>query len=85
MIYAAIYILGYFISIFVLKRYAVYMAIPDYDVSSESDWTSDDYDSNAKAYTAFSTIWPIFYTVYGIYGMHILFVKLTKWILNEKK
>ena len=63
------YVLGFFISIYVLHRFKDVLEVNDYDPPHVPYY--DDYSSNAQAYASFSTIWPIFWVV-----------KLLFWIGN---
>ena len=58
MIFLAIYIIGYFASLWAMHTFKKELDIDSYD---NTDPWSDDYDSNAEAYTTMSFVWPLFW------------------------
>lgn len=58
MIWIAIYIVGYFASLWAMHTYKKQLDIDDYD---HTDPWPDDYESNAEAYTTMSFVWPLFW------------------------
>ena len=79
-----IYIIGYFFSLLFLKKYAKKMGFGDYD-EPKTYTNCDDWNSNASAWTAFSIIWPIFYSIGFIVFACKSLVKLTKIITKNEK
>ena len=59
MIFLAIYIIGYFASLWAMHTYKKQLDIDDYD-NKDLLWP-DDYDSNAEAYLTMSFAWPFFW------------------------
>ncbi len=57
MIFLAIYIIGYFASLWAMHTFKNQLDINHYDPPHD-EWY-DDYDSNAQAYAAMSFAWPI--------------------------
>ena len=54
-----IYVLGFFVSLWVLHAFKNELGVNDYDPPHPDYY--DDYDSNAEAYASFSLMWPIFW------------------------
>lgn len=59
MIFLAIYIIGYFASLWALHAFKNELDINHYDPPHEPYY--DDYNSNAEAYLSISFAWPIFW------------------------
>jgi hypothetical protein len=82
LIILAIYVVGFFLSLLFLIKYASKFELDGYD-KEKTYATMDDYSSNASAYTAFSTVWPIFYLI----GIFVLLsrgiVMFTQYIINK--
>jgi hypothetical protein len=53
----AIYIIGYFASLWAMHTYKKELDIDNYN---EDPWP-DDYESNVEAYAAMSFLWPLFW------------------------
>jgi hypothetical protein len=75
-----VYVLGFFLSILVLKKYAKQWDMDGYD-PPHGDYY-DDYSSNAEAYMSWSLGWPIFWLFTGIFGFFSLLKKLVQKILD---
>jgi len=75
-----IYVLGFFLSILTLKKYAKTMGMDCYDPPHGSYY--DDYSSNAQAYMSFSLAWPIFWAFWVIFGFFSLLKNLVQKILD---
>jgi hypothetical protein len=59
MIFLAIYIIGYFASLWAMHSYKKQLGIDDYEPPHDEYY--DDYESNAEAYVIISFIWPLFW------------------------
>jgi hypothetical protein len=59
MVFLAIYIIGYFVSLWAMHTFKNELDINSYD-PPHYDWY-DDYDSNTSAYVTISFIWPLFW------------------------
>ena len=59
MIFLAIYIIGYFASLWAMHTFKKELDIDSYNPPYEDYY--DDYDSNAEAYTTMSFVWPLFW------------------------
>ena len=59
MINLAIYIIGYFASLWAMHTFKKELDIDSYD-PPHHQWDSD-YDSNIEAYSTFSFMWPLFW------------------------
>jgi hypothetical protein len=59
MIFLAIYIIGYFASLWAMHTYKKQLDIDDYHSSNGS--IADDFNSNAEAYVIMSFAWPFFW------------------------
>lgn len=59
MIFLAIYIIGYFASLWAMHTFKKELDIDSYDPPHEPYY--DDYDSNAEAYLSISFAWPLFW------------------------
>jgi len=59
MIFLAIYIIGYFASLWAMHAYKKQLGIDDYEPPHDEYY--DDYESNAEAYVIISFIWPLFW------------------------
>jgi hypothetical protein len=59
MVFLAIYIIGYFVSLWAMHTFKNELDINSYDPPHD-DWY-DDYDSNSEAYTTMSFAWPLFW------------------------
>ncbi len=72
------YIIGYFITLFLLSKYGKSKLGIDYD--KEKTYVNyDDWDSNAQAFTVFCIVWPLVYVILIILGI----LKLLTWISNK--
>lgn len=63
LIFLAIYIIGYFASLWAMHTYKKQLDIDDYDNIKPEDLWPDDYESNVEAYTTMSFAWPIFWFI----------------------
>jgi len=72
------YVIGYFLSIIILKRFRHILDIPDYNSYPKYD----EYSSNAQAYTMWSIVWPLFWVLKIIVLLFEKLINLTKYILN---
>jgi hypothetical protein len=61
MIFLAIYIIGYFASLWAMHTFKKELDIDHYDNTDPKDLWPDDYESNAQAYTTMSFAWPLFW------------------------
>ena len=59
--FATIYALGFVASIWFLNKYGKVFGL-DYDIP-KTYANMDDWENNHQAYTAFSLMWPVFYTI----------------------
>jgi hypothetical protein len=59
MIFLAIYIIGYFASLWAMHSYKKQLGVDDYEPPHDEYY--DDYESNAEAYVIISFIWPLFW------------------------
>ena len=59
MIFLAIYIIGYFASLWAMHSYKKQLGIDDYEPPHDEYY--DDYESNAEAYVIISFIWQLFW------------------------
>jgi hypothetical protein len=59
MIFLAIYIIGYFASLWAMHTYKKQLGVDDYEPPHDEYY--DDYESNAEAYVIISFIWPLFW------------------------
>ena len=59
MIFLAIYIIGYFASLWAMHTFKKELDIDSYDPPHCEYY--DDYNSNAEAYLSFSFVWPLFW------------------------
>ena len=79
------YIIGYFIgfvlSLLFLSQFGKKIGWGDYDPPHNDDYY-DDYTSNASAYFAFSTMWPLFYLGNIIGFIYRTFIELYKKIIK---
>ena len=69
-----IYLIGFFLTLTFLKYYGVKIGF-DYD-KQENSW--DDWDSNAQAYTAFSTFWFAVVPMWIAVGIGVAIYKFCK-------
>jgi hypothetical protein len=60
MIFLAIYIIGYFASLWAMHTFKKQLDIDDYDTDPQNKWP-DDYESNSEAYVSISFAWPFFW------------------------
>lgn len=58
-IFLAIYIIGYFASLWAMHTYKKQLGVDDYEPPHDEYY--DDYESNAEAYVIISFIWPLFW------------------------
>jgi hypothetical protein len=61
MIFLAIYIIGYFASLWAMHTFKKQLDLDSYDNRNPEDLWPDDYDSNAEAYLTISFMWPLFW------------------------
>lgn len=76
-----IYVIGYIISLLILKKYAHLIGVDCYD--SPNGNYGDDYASNEDAWIAFSYIWPVFWLVTGLFQLFSYISKVSKRILKK--
>lgn len=81
--YIVIYVIGFFLSLMALHKWGHKWGLDVYDPPHEG-WY-DDYPSNAHAYVAFSSIWPIFYTFGLIAKSWEWLIELSKYIEKRVK
>lgn len=81
MIFFITYIVGYFISLYVLHKYREELGMPDYD-SNPPGYISyhDDWDSNAAAFASWSAAWPLFWLACGIFFLFKQILNISKWM-----
>lgn len=74
MIWIAIYIVGYFASLWAMHTYKKELDIDSYDPPHIEYY--DDYNSNAEAYLSFSFAWPLFWfaTILKLVWNGLLFI-----------
>jgi hypothetical protein len=61
LIFLAIYIIGYFASLWAMHTYKKQLDLDHYDNADPKDLWPDDYESNSEAYTTMSFAWPLFW------------------------
>ena len=76
--YIIIYIIGFILSIFFLKKFGKQMGY-DYSGPHDDKYMYDDYKTNGSAYTSFSFIWPIFYFINIIFGIWMVL----RWLVDK--
>lgn len=81
---ALIYTIGFIISRVVLVKYGEEMGFGGFD-EEKTYVTMDDYSSNAAAWTAYSSIWPIFWGVCLIAYIHNRMVYNTQKKIDARK
>jgi hypothetical protein len=82
-ILVASYILGFILSVVMLKKFGKALDVDHYD--DPKDYSNyDDWDSNAQAYTSFSIMWPLFWVGMGLGGFWSLLMKFTNNVINAK-
>lgn len=78
LIFLVVYIVGFFVSLWVLHTYKRELGIDHYD--PPHDGWYDDYDSNAEAFATFSIIWPIFWVIFFFTEVWDLVILISKKI-----
>ena len=76
-----VYVIGVVLSLIFLNKYGKQLGWGDYD-PPHGDWY-DDYPSNAHAWLAFSTIWPIFYAFNILFGIHKLCLMFSRYVYKK--
>lgn len=71
-----IYVLGFFVSLFLLHRFKKELDLYNYDPPHPAYY--DDFNSNATAFVAYSIVWPIFLLVISIQLMWKILVNISK-------
>ena len=77
------YIFGFFISLFLLHKFAHKLGWNHYDPPHDDYY--DDYESNAHAYVAFSLAWPLFWVFNLLLCIYRLIIKFSEHIDNYLK
>ncbi len=77
-----IYVIGYIISLYLLKTYGKAWGVDDYD-KPKTYVNMDDFSSNAQAYTSWSLGWFVLGPMALIFWLGGQLVKLTKNYLNK--
>jgi hypothetical protein len=80
MIIALIYPIGFLLTLTFFKYFGERLGF-NYDEWSENSWY-DDWESNADAYLAFSTLWFVVMPMMTVVGIVVLLRKLSKWYLK---
>tara|TARA_R110000772_G_scaffold17946_3_gene50043 strand:+ start:178045 stop:178335 length:291 start_codon:yes stop_codon:yes gene_type:complete len=81
---ALVYVVGFIISLLILSWYGEQLGFGGYD-EEKTYVTQDDYSSNASAFLAFSTIWPIFLLVNSLVYFHGILTNQTQKLINYYK
>lgn len=73
--FIVVYIIGYFLTLFILHRFKKELGVDCYDKKSMDLDEYDDYESNAEAYVSWSLFWPLLI----IAGVVVLIWKFLIW------
>ena len=76
------YVVGYIISLLMLKKYAHLIGHDCYD-SPHGNYHND-YASNEDAWITFSYMWPIFWVIIGLVGLFSYINKVSKKFLKNR-
>ena len=79
--YLIVYFTGWILTLFVLIKWGERLGFGGYDPPHEPYY--DDYQSNAHAWVAFSTAWPIFVFFNTLFFIHRKIVETTQKIIDS--
>lgn len=78
--FTVLYFLGFLSSVVALSAFGKKMGF-DFD-KPKTYVNYDDWSSNKSAFTAFSLVWPIFWSFMSLAGAYLLLEKITNLILK---
>ena len=81
MIFFITYVVGYFISLYVLHKYHEELGMPNYDNTNPYYQSyGDDWESNAAAFASWSAAWPLFWAACCSFFLVKQILNISEWM-----